>query len=141
MLVSRPLIEVVKQVVLRRPFQIRCRSENGSFPITYTLIRNDKTLNHSLATDPHVQPTFFAIINSESEIHEFSQHVPPLRSEALSAPVIGKLTVMVSPETPLTVGCGEKRSGQIVFLMTLKEKRSALHRLAAHNSGLLVHAS
>ncbi|KAI4879464.1 hypothetical protein NFI96_014534 [Prochilodus magdalenae] len=119
-LVSRPLIEVVKQVVLSRPFQIRCHSENGSFPITYTLIRNDKTLNRSLATDPHVQPTFFAIINSEREIHEFrceaqnSQHVPPLRSEALSAPVIvpvGKPLLTVLP-TP-----GEVTEGENVTLI------------------------
>ncbi|XP_072539473.1 platelet endothelial cell adhesion molecule isoform X2 [Salminus brasiliensis] len=111
-LVSRPIIQVVGQVVgqvvLGRPFLIHCFSENGSFPITYTLKRNHNLLNRSESRHPHEHAIFTANISSENQIQEFrceaknSPH-PPLMSEALSASVIVPvglvfLTIIPTPE-------------------------------------------
>ncbi|KAL7890911.1 hypothetical protein AOLI_G00003870 [Acnodon oligacanthus] len=94
MLVSRPVIEVVDKVVLDRPFKIHCHSEYGSFPINYTLIRNQKPLNQILSQHEHDHAVFSAVISTKEEIHDYrciaqnSQNNPPLMSDALSAPVI-----------------------------------------------------
>ncbi|XP_036427276.1 platelet endothelial cell adhesion molecule isoform X3 [Colossoma macropomum] len=105
-LVSRPVIEVVDKVVLGHPFKIHCRSEKGSFPINYTLIRNHKPLNHYLSLHKDDQAVFSADITTKDEIHAYkckawnSQNSPPLMSEALSAPVIvpvKKVSLQVLP--------------------------------------------
>lgn len=107
-LVSKPVIQVVGQVVLGREFRIDCSSEYGSFPITYTLKRNNIPLNHSLSRHPADLAIFSATIFSEEQINEFmceaknSPHTS-VTSEALSAQVIvpvGQvfLTVIPTPD-------------------------------------------
>ncbi|XP_017548541.2 platelet endothelial cell adhesion molecule isoform X1 [Pygocentrus nattereri] len=106
MLVSKPIIEVVDKVVLDRPFKIHCRSEYGSFPINYTLIRNQKPLNQILSWHENDHASFSAVISTKEEIQDYkciaqnSQNSPPLMSDALSAPVIvpvKKVSLVVLP--------------------------------------------
>ncbi|XP_022530947.2 platelet endothelial cell adhesion molecule isoform X2 [Astyanax mexicanus] len=96
-LVSRPMIQVVDQVVLGRPFRINCFSENGSFPITYTLKRNNNPLNRSLSRHRDDLAIFPAIVYSEQQIHEF-------RCEAKNSPFTSLMSVALSVPVIVPVG-------------------------------------
>ncbi|XP_076871599.1 platelet endothelial cell adhesion molecule isoform X2 [Brachyhypopomus gauderio] len=108
-LVSRPNISVMGNVVLGHPFQILCVSKNGSLPINYTLKWKHIDVNHSVSTQPEHKAVFTAIIHSEAEIHNFMCGAQnhnlslPVTSAALSAQVIvpvqkSYLTVVPTPE-------------------------------------------
>ncbi|XP_053493644.1 platelet endothelial cell adhesion molecule isoform X2 [Ictalurus furcatus] len=106
-LVSKPTITVLGEVVLGRSFQIECYSDTGSFPITYSLNRNHRTLNYIEVSTAFQKAIFNASIMSENEIHEFRCEAqnnginPALTSNALLAPVtvpVGKPTLMTIPK-------------------------------------------
>uniref|UniRef100_A0A8C5CKJ1 Ig-like domain-containing protein n=1 Tax=Gadus morhua TaxID=8049 RepID=A0A8C5CKJ1_GADMO len=66
--VVRPSITVVEQVILGRPFQIRCLSEGGSLPINYTLFRKYEPLNVTTVSTPYQQALFTATIQESDDI-------------------------------------------------------------------------
>uniref|UniRef100_A0A4W4EIT2 Ig-like domain-containing protein n=1 Tax=Electrophorus electricus TaxID=8005 RepID=A0A4W4EIT2_ELEEL len=102
-LVSRPVITVDERVVLGRPFNIYCYSENGSLPINYTLIWKRTVLNHSILTHTRQQAQFTATVHSEADVHSLAcgaqnyDRKQPLMSSTLKASVTGELTVMFHP--------------------------------------------
>ncbi|MCJ8730093.1 hypothetical protein PDJAM_G00114230 [Pangasius djambal] len=105
-LVSRPTITVLDEVVLGQSFRIECSSENGSLPITYTLKQNQMTLNQTRVSKPFQKAVFDARIWSEKEIREFRCEAQnngadsARTSDALLAPVIvpvGKPILMILP--------------------------------------------
>ncbi|XP_026868166.2 platelet endothelial cell adhesion molecule isoform X2 [Electrophorus electricus] len=108
-LVSRPVITVDERVVLGRPFNIYCYSENGSLPINYTLIWKRTVLNHSILTHTRQQAQFTATVHSEADVHSLAcgaqnyDRKQPLMSSTLKASVTvpaqkAFLTVVPTPE-------------------------------------------
>ncbi|KAL4657903.1 platelet endothelial cell adhesion molecule-like isoform X1 [Arapaima gigas] len=71
-LVSSPLIMVQGAVVLDTPFTIFCRSEKGSFPISYTLLKRRQPKGIYTARSPGEQAAFRVSINTTQEITEFT---------------------------------------------------------------------
>ena len=71
--VSTPVIRVVDKVIVGWPFKVLCESENGTLPITYTLLK----ARVSVAVRRVVEATdkaLFSIdyISSPEEIHSFT---------------------------------------------------------------------
>lgn len=103
-LVSKPTITVLGEVVLGRSFQIECYSDTGSFPITYSLKRNYTKPNYIVVSRAFQKAIFNASIMSEKEIHEFRCEAqnnginPALTSNAPHATVTGELPVTFNPE-------------------------------------------
>ncbi|KAG7491733.1 hypothetical protein MATL_G00006490 [Megalops atlanticus] len=104
-LVSKPVISVIGDVILGRPFRIRCHCEKGSLPISYTLMKNKKKENISTVSQPDDKAIFTAIIHKKEEIRHFTcdaqnKGPPGLESAALIASVIepvSKATLGVVP--------------------------------------------
>ncbi|KAK3575395.1 hypothetical protein QTP86_025800, partial [Hemibagrus guttatus] len=70
-LVSKPNISVFGEVILGRTFQIECRSDHGSLPITYKLKQNNMPLKHIMVSKPLQKAIFNASIHDEKQIQEF----------------------------------------------------------------------
>ncbi|XP_056315850.1 platelet endothelial cell adhesion molecule [Danio aesculapii] len=70
-LVSQPEITVDAPVILDKHFWIHCHSQNGSLPITYTLKRNNITVNRTEVSNPHEKACFIAMISAPSDISSY----------------------------------------------------------------------
>ncbi|XP_072549286.1 platelet endothelial cell adhesion molecule [Salminus brasiliensis] len=70
--VSPPVIRAVGQVIIRKPFQILCESKLGTLPITYTLLRFNRSVGKVTVTGPLHSALFnVSYINHIDEIHSF----------------------------------------------------------------------
>ncbi|XP_067315567.1 platelet endothelial cell adhesion molecule isoform X3 [Pseudorasbora parva] len=120
-LVSKPEISLDGPVIMDKPFWISCHSENGSLPITYSLKRNNITLNRTTVSYPDKKAKFLALLSTPSDISylceaENNGQVSIKMSETLHVTVIvpvGKplLTVLPVPENieeghDVTLICG-----------------------------------
>lgn len=115
-LVSTPSMTVHgnrnKKVILGQPFQIKCHSDIGSFPITYTLKKNHRTLNHTTVSTSSQEAVFTVTIMSEKEIGEFGCEahneggVSAQTSDTLRVQVIGEpAAATFSPEHKFLQTC------------------------------------
>ncbi|XP_036385508.1 platelet endothelial cell adhesion molecule isoform X2 [Megalops cyprinoides] len=108
LLVSRPVIRAIGDVILRRPFRIHCYCEKGSLPISYTLMKNKEKVNISTVSQPGDQAIFTAMIHKKEEIWHYTcdaqnKGPPGLESAPLNTHVIEPasrpiLAVVPSPE-------------------------------------------
>ncbi|XP_026765492.3 platelet endothelial cell adhesion molecule isoform X3 [Pangasianodon hypophthalmus] len=123
-LVSRPTITVLGEVVLGRPFQIECSSENGSFPITYILKQNQMTLSKTSVSEPLQKAIFAASIQSEKEIGQFTceaqnNGVDSARtSDALLAPVTVPVEKPILMTLPVAADITEDHEVQFHCIVT-----------------------
>ncbi|CAL8333476.1 unnamed protein product [Lota lota] len=69
--VVQPRISVVGGVILGRPFQIQCLSEQGSLPITYTLYKEYEPMNNATVSRPYQEALFTATIHQPSDISRY----------------------------------------------------------------------
>ncbi|KAK7174197.1 hypothetical protein R3I93_001404 [Phoxinus phoxinus] len=129
--VSTPVIRVIDKVIVGRPFKVSCEAENGTLPITYTLLK----AHISLAERRVVEATdkaLFSIdsISSPEEIYSFtcqaqnqgpsvSSTSQPLRAEVIvpvSKPVLEQRDITVTEGSDLTLKClVQKGTYPIIF--------------------------
>lgn len=90
-------MRTVGNVIVKQPFQIRCESEFGTLPITYTLLRSQRPVDTKTMTGP-LRSALFNVsnISHKEEIDSFAcqaqnQGAGYLKtSNVLSAVVIGE---------------------------------------------------
>ncbi|XP_066560390.1 platelet endothelial cell adhesion molecule isoform X2 [Amia ocellicauda] len=71
-LVSTPTIAVSGNVILNKPFSVVCRSDRGSVPISYTLMRGSEAFK-TLAVWTALEPAHFTVtIKTKEEIRDFT---------------------------------------------------------------------
>uniref|UniRef100_A0A8C7MBB9 Platelet endothelial cell adhesion molecule n=1 Tax=Oncorhynchus kisutch TaxID=8019 RepID=A0A8C7MBB9_ONCKI len=72
--VSVPLLSVVGgRLILGKPFQLQCQSDNGSLPITYTLLSPHRQAEFRVVHSPWDLALFnITSIHRSSDIHSFS---------------------------------------------------------------------
>ncbi|XP_016297200.1 platelet endothelial cell adhesion molecule-like isoform X1 [Sinocyclocheilus anshuiensis] len=93
--VSAPVLRAVNKVIVGKPFRVSCESENGTFPITYTLLKTSVPVANRTVVEAADRAIFnITSISFPEEIYSFrcqaSNHVPSFSktSEPLRAPVI-----------------------------------------------------
>lgn len=92
--VSTPKISVVKRAILGRPFEILCKSDIGSLPINYTLIKDYDHLRTITIKLPDHRAVFTDTITYIDEISKYmceakNGHRDGLLSKRLNATVTG----------------------------------------------------
>ncbi|XP_016098043.1 platelet endothelial cell adhesion molecule-like [Sinocyclocheilus grahami] len=104
--VSAPVLRAVNKVIVGKPFRVSCESENGTFPITYTLLKTSVPVDYRTVVEAADRAIFnITSISFPEEIYSFicqaSNHVPSFSntSEPLRAPVIGKRTPDIGLDT------------------------------------------
>ncbi|KAG7252303.1 hypothetical protein CRUP_018088, partial [Coryphaenoides rupestris] len=130
--VAAPRISVVGRVVLGKPFEIQCVSEDGSLPINYTLWRNYEPMNVSATISRQGRQARFSVtVQQPQEVGQFmceadnSQRKEGVLSKRLNASVIvplsqATLTVVpsladVSEGNTLILICGVTGTPPITF--------------------------
>ncbi|XP_067440385.1 platelet endothelial cell adhesion molecule-like [Thunnus thynnus] len=106
--VSAPNISVVDKVVLKQPFKILCKSDNGSLPINYTLLKDKSQLSTITVKLPIQKALFTVTVTHTDEISKYTceaknSHKKSLISERLNATVIvpvSRPTLTVIPPLP-----------------------------------------
>lgn len=75
--VSKPVLSVVGgRLVLGKPFQLRCHSDSGTLPITYTLYGPGGQIDHRIVSRPGKQAVFnTSAIFKMSDLDKFLCHV------------------------------------------------------------------
>lgn len=104
--VSVPVIRVVEKVIVSRPFKVLCEAENGTLPITYTLLKARMSVDERRVVDSTDKALFTINISHPDEINSFTCQAhnqgPSIRSQktsqALTAEVIGKRTTHLHAE-------------------------------------------
>ncbi|XP_016297205.1 platelet endothelial cell adhesion molecule-like isoform X4 [Sinocyclocheilus anshuiensis] len=98
--VSAPVLRAVNKVIVGKPFRVSCESENGTFPITYTLLKTSVPVANRTVVEAADRAIFnITSISFPEEIYSFrcqaSNHVPSFSktSEPLRAPVIVSLAL------------------------------------------------
>ncbi|KAJ8399718.1 hypothetical protein AAFF_G00408230 [Aldrovandia affinis] len=96
-LVSKPLITVFEAVIVAKPFQIRCHSERGSLPISYTLLNNKVAHRRTVTVrQPYDNAVFTVTITRKEDIRNFTckaENNHSRESEALNATVIEPVSI------------------------------------------------
>ncbi|XP_056102126.1 platelet endothelial cell adhesion molecule isoform X2 [Rhinichthys klamathensis goyatoka] len=141
-LVSKPEITVDGPVIVEKPFWIRCHSENGSLPITYSLKRNNLILNSTKVSRFQEEARFLALISTPSDITSYmceakNNDVSIKMSERLQVTVIvpvGKplLTVLPVPENieegnDVTLICGIAKGSPPISFRFYGSDHTAIH--------------
>ena len=99
--VSVPNISVVDKVVLEEPFKILCKSDNGSLPINYTLLKDKSQLSTISVKLPIQQALFTVSVTHTDEISKYTceaknSHKEVKLSKSLNATVIGKYSNLIT---------------------------------------------
>ncbi|XP_019744990.1 platelet endothelial cell adhesion molecule isoform X2 [Hippocampus comes] len=139
--VSTPKISVVGSAVLGRPFKVLCKSDFGSLPINYTLLKDYDQLSMAIVKMPLEQALFTVTIHQPGEINKFmceaknSQKDAPLskRLEAIVVVPLSHPTLTVIPVLPeiaegdhLFLICGVKGTPPITFKWYRDDNRSPI---------------
>ncbi|XP_063739335.1 platelet endothelial cell adhesion molecule isoform X3 [Eleginops maclovinus] len=95
--VSTPKISVVDRAVIGKPLKILCQSDNGSLPISYTLLSGHDQLNTTIVKELFQRAIFTVNISKPDEISKYMCEARNSRKEAprskrLNATVIVPLT-------------------------------------------------
>ncbi|XP_028311509.1 platelet endothelial cell adhesion molecule [Gouania willdenowi] len=148
--VSKPVLSVVGgTLLLGKPFQLRCHSDSGTLPITYTLHISDRMSQQRVVSRPEEEAIFdLSAIFKSSQLDNFVCHAKNsprkpavietghqlLRStniiEPVSEPVLSIYPNVgyVSEGENMTLVCSVQRgSPPINFTWYHTEKRNALH--------------
>ncbi|XP_072319334.1 platelet endothelial cell adhesion molecule isoform X2 [Eucyclogobius newberryi] len=107
-LVSTPKISVMNKAVIGKPFKIRCKSDNGSLPINYTLLEDYNPVSVVTVSVPSEEALFNVTVHKPKDIHKFICEASNSRREGLlslklDATVIEPLShplLMVIPPLP-----------------------------------------
>ncbi|XP_027024125.2 platelet endothelial cell adhesion molecule isoform X2 [Tachysurus fulvidraco] len=104
-LISKPNITALGEVILGRSFQMECRSDRGSFPITYTLKRNDIVLAHTSVSKAYQKAIFHSSIQHENQIQEFRCEAQNNGNDSaqMSDALLTQVTVPVQKPTLMTL--------------------------------------
>ncbi|XP_029368750.1 platelet endothelial cell adhesion molecule isoform X3 [Echeneis naucrates] len=140
--VSTPEISVKGQAVLGRPINIRCQSASGSFPISYTLIKEKDLLRTTTVKLPTEEAVFTVIITRPEELKTYTCQAKnnpnnAKASERLNAAVIeplSDLTLTVKPkasdileEEVLMLTCIAKGTPPVTFNVYHIGKEEPVH--------------
>lgn len=96
--VSYPVIRAVEKVIVGRPFKVSCEAENGTLPITYTLLKDHVSVDEKRAEAAHKALFSINSISHPEEIYRFTCQAhnqgPSIKknSQSLRTDVIGKRT-------------------------------------------------
>ncbi|XP_077069995.1 platelet endothelial cell adhesion molecule isoform X2 [Siphateles boraxobius] len=129
--VSTPVIRVVDKVIVDRPFKVLCEAENGTLPITYTLLKARMSMDERRVVEA-ADKALFSInsISSPEEIHSFtcqaqnqgpsiSSTSQPLKAEVIvpvSKPFLEPQDITVTEGSDLTLICRvQKGTYPIIF--------------------------
>ncbi|XP_067313379.1 platelet endothelial cell adhesion molecule isoform X2 [Pseudorasbora parva] len=129
--VSTPVIRAVDKVIVGRPFNILCEAENGTLPITYSLLKARMLVTERRVVE-ETDKAFFSInyISSPEEIYTYTCQAhnqgpsiimtsPPLRAEVIvpvSKPVLESQDDTVTEGSDLTLICSvQKGTHPIIF--------------------------
>lgn len=95
--VSAPVINTVGNVIVGRPFTVSCKAENGTLPITYTLLKDRTPLGERTVMEAAGMAIFdITTLSYPLEIKRFTcralnqEASPSKTSSPLTAVVIGK---------------------------------------------------
>ncbi|KAK2915874.1 hypothetical protein Q8A67_000248 [Cirrhinus molitorella] len=111
--VSVPVLRALSKVIVGKPFRVSCEAENGTFPITYSLVKSHIAMAYRTVTEAAEKAIFnITSISSPDEINRFTCEAynrgPSLKrtSESLTAPVIVPISrpVLVAKDTTVTEG-------------------------------------
>ncbi|XP_073690535.1 platelet endothelial cell adhesion molecule isoform X2 [Garra rufa] len=93
--VSAPVLRALDKVIVGKPFRVSCEAENGTFPITYSLLKNHAAMTYRTVVEAAERAIFnITSISFPEEIYSFTceayNHGPSFsrKSESLRAPVI-----------------------------------------------------
>lgn len=140
--VSNPNISVVDKVVLKQPFKILCKSDNGSLPINYTLLKDKSQLSTISVKLPSQKALFTVTVTHTDEISKYTceaknSHKKSLVSEKLNATVIvpvSRPTLTVIPPLPeisegddLYLICGTQGTPPVTFKWYRVGNKQPLH--------------
>ncbi|KAJ8002038.1 hypothetical protein DPEC_G00175650 [Dallia pectoralis] len=126
--VSKPhIMSVTDKVIVKVPFLVRCASDRGSLPITYTLLHKNIPVNSITALEPRDDALFSITIQNSSEKirdyscsamnHRHSTQSNPLNTTVivpLSKPKLGISTDLSAAASEVTVDIAE---GYDIFLV------------------------
>ncbi|XP_067238833.1 platelet endothelial cell adhesion molecule isoform X2 [Chanodichthys erythropterus] len=70
--VSYPVIRAVEKVIVGRPFKVSCEAENGTLPITYTLLKDHVSVDEKRAEVAHKALFSINSISHPDEIYRFT---------------------------------------------------------------------
>ncbi|XP_046703839.1 platelet endothelial cell adhesion molecule isoform X3 [Silurus meridionalis] len=128
-LVSKPTITVLNEVILNKPFRIECRSDRGSLPISYTLKQNHTTLSHVQVSNPSQKAVFTTSIQSIQQISEFKCEAQNngVNSAQTSDTLRAQVTVPVGKPNLITVPVEQDitENQQLQFLCGIPEGASS----------------
>ncbi|XP_028828949.1 platelet endothelial cell adhesion molecule isoform X2 [Denticeps clupeoides] len=114
-LASQPVLSVMGKVILGRPFDICCHSENGSLPITYSLYYDEDVINTTTVQQPNTTAVFTATVNRTEFIWKFrcraQNHGHGYMSEHLNVQVVVPLS------EPQLLVAGDITEGDQVYLI------------------------
>ncbi|XP_035258780.1 platelet endothelial cell adhesion molecule isoform X3 [Anguilla anguilla] len=71
-LVSKPSIFVPDEVIVGKPFRIHCRCENGSLPVSYTLLSNKVPQKSVLVRQPNETASFLVTVRRKEDVRNFT---------------------------------------------------------------------
>ncbi|XP_058627861.1 platelet endothelial cell adhesion molecule isoform X2 [Onychostoma macrolepis] len=111
--VSAPVLRAVNKVIVGKPFSVSCEAENGTLPITYTLLKTDFPVAHRTVVEAANRVIFnITSISFPEEIYTFTCQAHnrgssfSRYSEPLRVPVIVPVSrpVLDTKETTVTEG-------------------------------------
>ncbi|KAK9978222.1 hypothetical protein ABG768_019983 [Culter alburnus] len=70
--VSYPVIRAVEKVIVGQPFKVSCEAENGTLPITYTLLKDHVSVDEKRAEAAHKALFSINSISHPEEIYRFT---------------------------------------------------------------------
>ncbi|KAJ8363598.1 hypothetical protein SKAU_G00124290 [Synaphobranchus kaupii] len=119
-LVSKPLINVFDKVIVGKPFRVHCHCENGSLPISYTLLNNKVTQQPIMRVrEPNYKAFFTVTIRRKEDIRNFTceaennGYSSKKESEALNVTVIEPVS---NPTLLIMPNYGKVTEGEELYL-------------------------
>ncbi|XP_030638260.1 platelet endothelial cell adhesion molecule [Chanos chanos] len=115
-LVSQPVIRM-GEVILGQPFQIFCRSEKGSLPIKYTLLKDNNDVSVSTVYGLSENASFTAIIHDQHEIYQFRCRAENNGSSIAESSRLNGTVIVPVKKASLTVITPDVTEGQTMTLL------------------------
>ncbi|XP_057203130.1 platelet endothelial cell adhesion molecule isoform X2 [Triplophysa rosa] len=141
--VSAPVINAVGNVIVGRPFRVLCKTENGTLPITYTLLKDRSPVAKRTVTEAAGMAIFdITSISYPLEINRFTcqafnQEASPSRSSSpLTAPVIEPVSTPVIMAIGLTV-----TEGSDLYLICKVQQGTQPITFRWYHNGILIPSS
>ncbi|KAG9350386.1 hypothetical protein JZ751_026745, partial [Albula glossodonta] len=110
-LVSQPLINVYGsngEVIVGQSFQVQCHCENGSLPITYTLMKNKKPQRSVTIKQPYEKALFNVNIMKKDELSHFNCRAENKKNNTKESEMLNA-TVIVPVSKPMLISVPDFR--------------------------------